>query len=365
MADRPISDLPVATTATGTDFLIINKDNSETKRISYDDLTSATGFNPLYVFSDVSFRGSDVLPVGSQYVAPGRLATDKETVGTNDIITSVIKTAAGVTNLLAETKASFTLPAGADSAVIVFRAAAGALSGTDATDAATVAKYGRGRIKYSTLIDNQGGTFDNGQANSSAAVGFNMTWPGSAVLGRRYDVKSADKINSFKATSKGATISFTTKIFVQDTKILYYFLGPGTFAVFPFDSTNATAAAAAAAVVAQNNDIVEDAPPEPAEYVSAMVQEQLKNQISQSIDAINITLIAGTQQNGNAWTSNQENALKDAMKELYRMRYDFSGTTEQHEVELARIIKDLIADVPDFAFSYNVSDILSVPATLF
>ena len=72
MADRPISDLPVATSAADTDFLIINKNNTETKRISIENFGGLSGFSPMFLQGEEYDRNAQsTIAVGQTYIGPG------------------------------------------------------------------------------------------------------------------------------------------------------------------------------------------------------------------------------------------------------------------------------------------------------
>ena len=208
MADKPISELPVATSAAPDDVFIINKNDQQTRKIKFGDISAATGFSPIYAKSTVKSRSANMLSVGTKYVAAGQLKDNPPgsgngagmlTVGAQDLITTVMATAAGQSVEVAQTECSFDLPSGADSALIVFRSMVTALSGTDADGSATVSKYGRGRVKYNSFIQGSG-QFENGKINSATSCGFGISWPASAVQGRRYDMRSVDKVNAFTST---------------------------------------------------------------------------------------------------------------------------------------------------------------------
>ena len=226
MADRPISDLPVATEANSTDYLIINKNDRETRKISMANFSSDSGFTPFMVSYGSFVRNNlTMIQPGETYVAPGQSAQNPTVSTAQDLVTNNTFDTGALdsngntqrTNLFTAT-ATFTLPAGADSALLFFgaRVVGANQKSNDLQDdgsllPSTVAYYHtRGRITYKNqTTDATFQSYQNlGQSNFNSSGGFSVTQTKGASEGRRYNTVNLNKFVKMGANNgAGSTIN--------------------------------------------------------------------------------------------------------------------------------------------------------------
>ena len=378
MADVPISSLDTMSGVSGGDFLIINENNNDTKRIDVANFTAVSSFSPMFVEMQIASKSSTLMePVGTKYVIPGQCGyrdsagnctptlesggdDERGEVVATDLITKVLsptgRTPADIGPKPGEeaelfvTEGTFTLPNGADSCLIIMRSTVTAAIGTEAVTGATTPHYGRGLIKY--VMSPSEGTMTPGNANNRtvASTTFAGAWPQSAQKGRRYERRDVSKIVNLTGASGSVTMTMTGR--AQDTLRYYFLCGRGALAVYPYSSTNPFA-------VSYANSISEMAwefemAPLDASLAAEAIQEDLMNKLLDRINAIYMTKVTGRKQDGSPF---DEGPFNTALADLYNLRYTFTGTSGELEEAMDDIVNQLISAIPEVSFRFNLTDV--------
>ena len=380
MADRPISSLPVASSVSDNDFLIVNKNDTETRKISMANFGGVSGFAPMFLSGELVANsrtslmeqpGSRVYAIGQNnfiFDGNGNPVTDLRPIcGENEMITKTLNNPnrgkpgdigakPGDIVDLFKSIVTFTLPQGADSAVIIFRNECTAANGTDTVVGSTIPMYSRGGLRFN--ISASSGTLfpANGQNKNNVSAAWSIAWPQSSSVARRYDRKNLVKPMSLTGTS-GGTITMTMIAQCQDTMRLKFYMGLGQWMIWPYSSANTTAVDNVneylfSTFIEEEEEIK---PIAPEEYARA-TQEDFVNRITNTISAIKVSRDCGFRSDGSAWTSDQTDIMDQAIRDLYNLKYSFSGTSGELEQEIDTITIQLAADVPELKNVYNLSD---------
>ena len=366
--DIPISELPVASEAADGDYFVINKGNVETRRINFKDISSVetyTGFAPIFVRWETVSRTDLMLQPGDTYVPAGNPYNQTAVVGEDELISKVIspKNGGGVGPDPGEIssaytrKCQFTLPEGADSCIVIMNHTTVAASGTKPVPNSTSYHFGKGTQRERFTVTN--GTFNpsNGNGKLNKSLVFNSTWSRGTEIGRHHNSNAIAKYMNIQDVTGPVTIN--GEGLFQDCLKYYYWIGPANSIVLPFSDTLATQLGyknalmqLTAGEMAWEDEI---GPMDPELYASAM-QQSSKNILCEAIQAIHTSMVAGTRQDGSPWTDDQVAAMEESMKEMYRLRYTYSGTTSGLEDEIDKIFGDCITLVPELRFFFDLSD---------
>ena len=277
MPDKPISDLPVAISASAGDFFIINEDNTTTKRIDYDNLQKALGgagggFAPIHVKIDGDWNSPEIT----------------RTIGTvggaindgSDIYANVLSGVAPV---------NVTMPAGADRAVIVYETVVRLLSRVgNPSDSNSHCTY-----QVAIQIDNA--TTTNQVVTNRIKITAGQHMPHPATTG------SGDYIGKFQEVSRlsksailnftdGATVTFTPECRLIKAKQGYFQVEAGRVYMFPYNSANIRFSTYADSLVSTTSDDDIDPPAITDQERESLDSKELKERMLFLLQAIDVTL---------------------------------------------------------------------------
>ena len=241
MADRPISDLPIATSVSDNDFLIVNKNNTETKRISIENFGGLSGYSPMYLQGvEYDRNNGSTIPVGSTYVGPGGRT---ETAVAGAYVTPAVSmfNDPNYTMGVGQNRVTINLPAGADAAIVHYRCQVRTWNAHKPTKS-TAVSYGRGRVqdRISTQPAGNGDTINEGRPGTNILEGYSASWRGNTAIGEVYNMGTLSKFFSVHKGNPTAginTITLAVVHSVQDSMFFAYHIHQTDFVVYPYDSS--------------------------------------------------------------------------------------------------------------------------------
>ena len=303
MADLKISQLTETSTSGPGDFFIINKGNNTTNRINYADLVNGiSGFNPIYH----NFPGQYETSVSSWAgTAPDNNVQD-----------------AAYRDIFSGQTFTFTLPDGADRALVVWYYAASLKSlPNTAVPGGIYAQYGA-NIKFTGAnVITDGGVEDNEISFGKWLVSYTEKTgeANPAAPPDRFKSQNQSAKMAVLSTSKGATITATRNGSLKRAKKCQTGCSAGRVVIIPFSSTSSFASEYSDVIVSASASYAEDLDPLDGSMAEKAIAESdvLKEEMKYVLEAGDLAIKYDT-----SLTANQIIVLEGYLSSVLALKSD-------------------------------------------